>query len=802
MYTRVSSKDQEREGFSIPAQQRLLSAYAERNDIAVVAEFVDVETAKQSGREQFGEMLKYLKQRPTCKAILVEKTDRLYRNIKDYVTLEDLGYELHFVKEGGVMTPDSRSSDKFMHGIRVMVAKNYVDVLSEEARKGMLEKARQGIWPARAPYGYRNVIRSDGKKVVEVDPQLGPRIRQLFEEYATGQFSLKVVAKRARNNGLCYPNSGQPLAASTIHQILQNPFYMGEYDWHGVRYKGIHPALVTPELFAKIQDIMAGRATNCRHEQKRDFAFSGQVYCGLCWDEDHKRMLIGSLIKQKYIYYHCERCKELSRNKYIRERDLDAGFEEAIGRLKVTPATLDLIKRALLAAHAMVRRDRDERVAALQADYDKLTKKIDQAYEDRLEGRIDIEFFDRKAREWREQQARIRRDLANVESADEGALRVGLELFEGLRDLPDRYAASEAGDKRSLVARTTSNSIWRGDHLEVTLRKGYQLLENLPQDPEKANAPGEVPEGVSGRWLQALGRTGNQCRSIESWSVDTRLPHHPAFGIQCEPPPVEVLERSASTDLRAPDEEPATLGDAWSPRLQAIRNRLAQARGWKRWLAEDPERRPVDIARHEGLSRARVSQMMRLLDLAPEVVWDLERPDRAGPVPSEKQLREVAMLADPFEQVRQYRAMLANAPAEQPVAEEPEAAAPAVQVLNVAPLEVDAPPVAPVHVRGFQHLFERARRYHEMMDGESVRSVVEVARLEGVSPSRVSQLLYLLQLAPPIVAVLDVPEALCPPVTHKEILGIARMKSKSQQIKAFWGLVSAASAWGEGMAAK
>jgi len=501
MYTRVSSKDQEREGFSIPAQQRLLSAYAERNDIAVVAEFVDVETAKQSGREQFGEMLKYLGKRPTCKAILVEKTDRLYRNIKDYVTLEDLGYELHFVKEGGVMTPDSRSSDKFMHGIRVMVAKNYVDVLSEEARKGMLDKARQGIWPARAPYGYRNVLRGDGKKVVEVDPVLGPKVKALFEEYATGQFSLKVVAKRARNNGLCYPSSGAPLARSTIHQILQNPFYMGEYDWHEVRYKGIHEPLVTPELFEKIQDLMSGRATNCRHEQKRDFAFSGQVYCGLCWDEDHRRMLIGSLIKQKYIYYHCERCKELGRSKYVREQVIDAGFEKAIARLKVTATTLDLIKRALLAAHALVRRDRDDRVTALQAEYDKLTRKIDQAYEDRLEGRIDIEFFDRKAREWREHQARIRRDLANVEAADEGALRLGLELFEGLQDLPDRYAASEAGDKRSLIARTTSNSIWRGDHLEVTLRKGYQLLEKLPQDPEKANAPGEVPEGVSGRWL-------------------------------------------------------------------------------------------------------------------------------------------------------------------------------------------------------------------------------------------------------------------------------------------------------------
>ena len=31
--------------------------------------------------------------------------------------------------------------EKFMHGIKVLMAKNYVDNLSEETRKGMLEKA-------------------------------------------------------------------------------------------------------------------------------------------------------------------------------------------------------------------------------------------------------------------------------------------------------------------------------------------------------------------------------------------------------------------------------------------------------------------------------------------------------------------------------------------------------------------------------------------------------------------------------------------------------------------------------------
>ena len=80
--------------------------------------------------------------------MLVEKTDRLYRNLKDWVTLDELDIEMHFPKEGVVLSRESRSSEKFMHGIKVLMAKNYIDNLSEEARKGMLEKAEQGIWPS------------------------------------------------------------------------------------------------------------------------------------------------------------------------------------------------------------------------------------------------------------------------------------------------------------------------------------------------------------------------------------------------------------------------------------------------------------------------------------------------------------------------------------------------------------------------------------------------------------------------------------------------------------------------------
>ena len=123
------------------------SAYPSGNGLIIEKEFIDVETAKASGRLNFNEMVNYLKKHPGIRILLVEKTDRLYRNLKDWVLLDELNIEIHLVKEGVVLSQDSKSSEKFFHGIKVLMAKNYIDNLSEEARKGQQEKAEQGIWP-------------------------------------------------------------------------------------------------------------------------------------------------------------------------------------------------------------------------------------------------------------------------------------------------------------------------------------------------------------------------------------------------------------------------------------------------------------------------------------------------------------------------------------------------------------------------------------------------------------------------------------------------------------------------------
>lgn len=197
IYCRVSSKDQEREGYSLHAQERLLREYAESMDFFISTVFIETETAKCSGREKYDEMTRFLKKASRskrdnrCRIVLVEKTDRLYRNFRDYVDLDpdELDVEIHFVKDRVVLSKNSRSNDKLMHGFKVLLAKNFIDNLSEETQKGLRAKAEQGLWPTVAPVGYQNTVDEHNRRGIIVDKVRAPLVRKLFEEFASGHRS-------------------------------------------------------------------------------------------------------------------------------------------------------------------------------------------------------------------------------------------------------------------------------------------------------------------------------------------------------------------------------------------------------------------------------------------------------------------------------------------------------------------------------------------------------------------------------------------------------------------------------------
>jgi len=476
-YARVSSKEQEKEGFSIPAQLKLLKEYAAAQGVAVVQEYVDVETAKQTGRTAFGEMVAYLKAHPSIRVMLVEKTDRLYRNLKDWVTVDELDVEIHFPKEGVVLSRESRSSEKFMHGIKVLMAKNYIDNLSEEARKGMQEKAEQGIWPTKSPLGYRNVAGPDGKKIIATDPEVAPIVSKLFEWYATGQHALKEVAQMARDAGFIYRRTGTSVPVSAVHTILRNRLYTGQFEWNGKLIQGRHQPLISVELWERVQGVLDGRNVSKAKRGKHEFAFSGLIACAKCGCS-----VVGEIKKQRYVYYHCtgyaDKCQgnpASCRRSYVREELLEKQFTELLGQLKFDDEVLEWVRSALHASHADERRDHEDAIRRLQAEHKRIGDRINAMYLDKLDGRVDSEFFDKMSAQWREEQNRCLRKIERHQGAEQSYMDEGVQILELARSARKLFEQQQPREKRRLLNFVISNCSWEDGEVVATFRQQVRL---------------------------------------------------------------------------------------------------------------------------------------------------------------------------------------------------------------------------------------------------------------------------------------------------------------------------------------
>ena len=337
-------------------------------------------------------MLAYLKKHhASCRTILVEKTDRLYRNLKDWVTLDELDVEIHFVKENEIVSRSSGSSEKLIHGIKVLMAKNIIDNLSEETRKGMIEKARSGIYPSFAPVGYRNVDGPNGKRIIVPDPATAGVITELFARFRTGRYSLEGLVEELRGEGMTL--RGQKLYRSTAHQILRKRLYMGDFDWDGTTYQGTHEPLVTRESWQRVQELLDARAENKTRKVKHDFAFTGLVQCGHCGC-----LLVGELKKGKYVYYHCTGNRGKCPEPYTRQEVLTGEFASILGELVIPQPILEWLGDSVLESDRTEQAARERTIKRLEAAYDRLKARIETMYLDKLDGRITGEFFDKRSR--------------------------------------------------------------------------------------------------------------------------------------------------------------------------------------------------------------------------------------------------------------------------------------------------------------------------------------------------------------------------------------------------------------------
>ena len=153
---------------------------------------MDKKPAAKQGRPAFLEMLKAL-QRGVADGVIIHKIDRSARNLKDWAdlgTLIDSGVDVHFASEA--LDLNSRGG-RLSADIQAVVASDYIRNLREEVKKGFYGRLKQGLYPRPAPVGYLD--KGQGKPK-EPDPLRAPFIKQAFELYATGKYSIAYLDRK------------------------------------------------------------------------------------------------------------------------------------------------------------------------------------------------------------------------------------------------------------------------------------------------------------------------------------------------------------------------------------------------------------------------------------------------------------------------------------------------------------------------------------------------------------------------------------------------------------------------------
>lgn len=485
-YIRVSTQKQG-EGVSLTAQKEAIQAFASHHQLSVTKWFEEKQTAAKGGRPIFNQMLRQLK-KGRAEGVIIHKIDRSARNLRDWAMfseLPDIGVSvfvatesLDFNSRGGRLTAD----------IQAVIAADYVRNLREECIKGLNGRLKQGLYPFRAPIGYLDNGRGKPKTP---DPAKAPLIREMFELYASGQYSLRTLQAEINQRGLRNLN-GRPVTLHGVETILNNTFYTGVITIvrTGASYNGIHKPIISAGLFQRVQDIKSGRSgpKTTRHNH----LFQGLFRCGLCTGPMSPELQKGRC------YYRCQRpdCPTAT----VREDRLE---EAVLFRLRQLQLNSDTAKRLELAWGSQdVEKNSEEKGAAIRLQIADEERRLERLTDLLLDDTIDNDTYRERQRTGRLRIAELQNQLEEIPDAEQISRR-RRDFLELMKTLCLLYEIAEPPEKREILENAFSNRAVAGKYVDL---QPYSWLEEhesascvLECDPERytdTDLPG-VPAGYS-----------------------------------------------------------------------------------------------------------------------------------------------------------------------------------------------------------------------------------------------------------------------------------------------------------------
>ncbi|KYK32054.1 MAG: site-specific recombinase [Thermoplasmatales archaeon SG8-52-3] len=253
IYTRVSTEDQAKEGFSLDAQLDKLRSYCKARDWIVSEEYVDDGySGRNIKRPAYKRMMAEMEK---WDLLLVIKMDRIHRNQKNFMLMMELLNKNE--KEFASMSESfdtSTAMGRFVMNIIQGIAQLESEQIGERVYACMEQKAKTtgGVLGFNIPYGYNY---SDGELIINEEE--ATVIKDIFSEYKKGR-SMGKIAKMLNSTKIPTKKGGL-WAKKTISTILKNSTYCGYLHWKQYVNKSDHDPIIQKDEFNQIQNLIESK---------------------------------------------------------------------------------------------------------------------------------------------------------------------------------------------------------------------------------------------------------------------------------------------------------------------------------------------------------------------------------------------------------------------------------------------------------------------------------------------------------------------------------------------------------------
>ena len=344
-YTRVSSQRQVDEGNSLETQRKMILEYARRNGYIVTKFFVEEgESAKTADRTQLQAMLRYaLEHRNEIGTLIIYKTDRLSRSIRDYYKIKEC-LEVCGIRICSVVEPfNDDISGHALEGVFALFAQIDNENRTKICKGGMIEATKEGRFTRPAPRGYVNGKDANNKPNIVLSSNL-KLVQILASSWSLIDCGLSCAEARAEVNKRLKEIDEKPITKQTFSNMIHNEIYIGVVHAFGLTVSSpTIPHLVDDDLFYRVQAILSKEKKKGRRYSihNPEFPLRGIIYCSNC---GHRMTASSPKGRSRhYPKYCCQYCRGNNAanydtdtvhthfDAYIANIGLEEGIEDALG---------------------------------------------------------------------------------------------------------------------------------------------------------------------------------------------------------------------------------------------------------------------------------------------------------------------------------------------------------------------------------------------------------------------------------------------------------------------------------------